>query len=305
MPVHECFSHGELEDYALGKLTVEISQYVTEHLMGCAECETVVASLDAASDTVVEFLKRPSQTDRFADEPVYQQALQKVKSLDPQHAEVVNQKTGKAASRATPAGTSDVDARSASSHDAPDVRDYRLLSKLGEGGMGAVFKAVHTKLDRTVALKVLPAERMRNEQSVIRFEREMKAVGKLDHPAIVRATDAGEIDGTWFLAMELIDGFNLAKLSDLCAPLPVADACELIRQAAIGLQYVHEQGMVHRDIKPSNLMLTESGQVKILDLGLAWSILPPRGRWRRSPEILGPRWGRNMCGSIRLMSAGR
>lgn len=97
----------------------------------------------------------------------------------------------------------------------------------------------------------------------------MKAVGQLDHPNIVQATDAGEADGSPYLVMELVDGIDLSKLVQRLGPLPVPDACELARQAALGLEHAHTHGMVHRDIKPSNLLLARSGQVKVLDLGLA------------------------------------
>jgi len=157
------------------------------------------------------------------------------------------------------------------------LREYRLLAKLGEGGMGAVYKALHTRLDRVVALKVLPTQRLGNEQAVARFSREMKAVGKLDHPNIVRATDAGEAEGTHYLVMELVDGLDLSQFVKQVGPPKIADACELIRQAAVGLQHAHEHDLVHRDVKPSNLMLTPGGVVKILDLGLALLHAEPGG----------------------------
>ena len=102
-----------------------------------------------------------------------------------------------------------------------------------------------------------------------RFHREMEAVGRLDHPNIVRAYDAGEAEGQFFLVMEFVDGANLSLLVRSGGPLDIADACEIIRQAAIGLQHAHEHGLVHRDVKPSNLMLATTGIVKVLDLGLA------------------------------------
>jgi serine/threonine protein kinase len=149
------------------------------------------------------------------------------------------------------------------------VRDYRLLEKLGEGGMGAVYKALHTRLGKIVALKLLRPARLANPQVVRRFEREMKAVGSLEHPRIVRAFDAGEHDGTHYLVMEHVEGVDLTTLSQCLGPLEVADACELARQCAEGLDHVHRHGLVHRDIKPSNLMLSHAGEVKLLDLGLA------------------------------------
>jgi len=147
--------------------------------------------------------------------------------------------------------------------------EYRLLEKLGEGGMGTVYRALHTGLGRIVALKVLSGGRTEDEQAVARFQREMKAVGRLDHPNIVRAHDAREIDGQLALVMEFVDGLDLGELVERLGPLPVADACELVRQAAAGLEHAHRHGLVHRDIKPSNLMLSAKGQVKVLDMGLA------------------------------------
>ena len=153
--------------------------------------------------------------------------------------------------------------------DPPQLGEYQLLERLGAGGMGTVYKALHTKLGREVAIKVLLKGRLEDENAVARFEREMKAIGALDHPNVVRATDAREVAGTRFLVMELLDGLDLEQIVRRCGPLPVADACEIVRQASLGLQCAHEHQLVHRDIKPSNLMLTSSGQVKILDLGLA------------------------------------
>ena len=135
--------------------------------------------------------------------------------------------------------------------------------------MGAVYKAFHTKLKRIVAVKLLPEYRQRSPEAVARFHREMEAVGRVDHPNIVRAHDAGEADGQFFLVMEFIEGVTLSSLVRRVGPLDVANACDIVRQAAVGLQHAHEHGLVHRDVKPSNLMLTTTGVVKVLDLGLA------------------------------------
>jgi hypothetical protein len=154
---------------------------------------------------------------------------------------------------------------------APPLRlgQYQLFERVGRGGMGAVYRALHTRLKKWVALKVLPPERVADARHVARFEREMEAVGMLDHRHVVRATDAGEAEGVHYLVMELVDGIDLHRLVRLRGPLPLGDACELVRQAATGLQYIHEHGLVHRDIKPSNLLLSAQGELKILDLGLA------------------------------------
>ena len=134
---------------------------------------------------------------------------------------------------------------------------YQIVRKLGQGGMGAVYEARHTKLKKTVAVKVLPPEMMKSPVLITRFEREMEAVGALDHPNIVRAMDAGEFHGTHFLVMEYVEGSDLSVLVKEHGALSVADACEAIRQAALGLQHAHEHGLVHRDIKPSNLLMAD------------------------------------------------
>ena len=146
---------------------------------------------------------------------------------------------------------------------------YQLLTELGRGGMGTVYRAMHTRLKRPVALKVLSIARMNDRRALARFQQEMEVVAPLDHPNIVRALDAGESDGWHFLVMPLVEGVDFGRLVRLRGPLPVAEASELIRQAALGLQHAHEHRLVHRDVKPSNLILDRSGVVKVLDLGIA------------------------------------
>lgn len=147
---------------------------------------------------------------------------------------------------------------------------YQLLDKLGEGGMGAVYKARHTKLGKLVAFKVLPPHVLDRPDALSRFEREMKAVGTLSHPNVVQALDAGDFGGVHYLSMEYVEGQDLHELVKAKGPMSVVNACKAIRQAAIGLAAAHKLGLVHRDIKPSNLFLTKvTGQIKILDMGLA------------------------------------
>lgn len=149
------------------------------------------------------------------------------------------------------------------------VSSYLLLDKLGEGGMGTVWKARHVHLKKLVALKLLSDKLLDSPDARERFRREAEAAGRLEHPNLVRATDAGDHDGMPFLVMELLDGADLARLTKERGPLAVAEACEALRQAALGLQHAHERGLVHRDFKPSNVMRTADGTVKVLDLGLA------------------------------------
>jgi WD40 repeat protein/tRNA A-37 threonylcarbamoyl transferase component Bud32 len=152
---------------------------------------------------------------------------------------------------------------------------YVLLEKLGEGGMGQVFKARHDLLGRVVAVKVIRKDRLAGPDAVRRFRQEVRAAAQLSHPNLVLAYDADEVRGMHFLVMEYVEGTDLARLVERSGRLPVAQACDYARQAALGLQHVHERGMVHRDVKPSNLLLSQpgregqSGLVKLLDLGLA------------------------------------
>jgi serine/threonine protein kinase len=149
------------------------------------------------------------------------------------------------------------------------VGPYQILKKLGQGGMGAVYQARHVKLDKLVALKVLAPHLVGDAEALQRFEREMKAVGKLEHPNIVRAMDAGQVGDTHYLVMEYVEGTDLQRVVKTDGPRPIGDACRLVRQAALALAYAHAHGLVHRDLKPSNLLLTSEGQLKVLDLGLA------------------------------------
>src|SRR5262245_7932404 len=128
---------------------------------------------------------------------------------------------------------------------------FALLEKLGEGGMGQVFRARDRKLDRVVALKVIRPERLTNQGTVRRFRREIQAAAQLNHPNIVRALDAAELEGSYLLVMEYVDnGIDLARWVKQHGAVPAAQACEYIRQAALGLQHAFEQELVHRDIKP-------------------------------------------------------
>ena len=146
---------------------------------------------------------------------------------------------------------------------------YRIQRQIGRGAMGAVYQAEHTKLRRTVAIKVLPKEFTDQPERLARFYKEMEAIGRLDHPNIVRAFDAGEFDDVHYLAMELVPGRDVFDVLQQVRRFDVASACEVIRQTALALQHVSDNHLVHRDIKPSNLLLTSDGMIKLLDLGIA------------------------------------
>ena len=147
--------------------------------------------------------------------------------------------------------------------------DYVLLDPLGKGGMGIVYRARHRRMDRLVALKTLTDRATESDDSVQRFQREVRAAARLSHPNIVAAYDAGEHDDTHYLVMELVDGIDLAKLVRQSGPLNASRAVDYVRQAATGFAYAHTQGIIHRDIKPQNLLVDRSQHVRILDMGLA------------------------------------
>ncbi|MBA4064469.1 MAG: hypothetical protein C0501_12295 [Isosphaera sp.] len=149
------------------------------------------------------------------------------------------------------------------------IGKYKVLEKLGAGGMAQVFLCEHKLMRRRVAIKVLPAAKADDPSSRERFYREARAVAAVDHPNIVRAYDIDQDENLHFLVMEYVDGTNLQDLVKRHGPLDVLRACHYVYGAAEGLRHAHEMGLVHRDIKPGNILLDRAGVVKILDLGLA------------------------------------
>jgi serine/threonine protein kinase len=272
----KCLSEKELSEFIQGKITAERVDQIAEHLEACDDCQSTVVMLGEKSDTFIEQLRSPAVPDALEAEDACQVAVERLAACSAE---------GRSGPTETLSAPGEVE----------QLGPYHIQGQLGVGGMGTVFEAVHSKLKRKVALKILPASRWINRAAVARFEREMEVIGQLDHPNIVRASDAGEENGMHYLVMEHVDGLDLSRLVNRVGPLAVADACEIARQAAIGLQYAHENHLVHRDIKPSNLMIArvksqgskvksqngddsvrlstlDSGRstsVKILDLGLA------------------------------------
>ncbi|QVL30650.1 serine/threonine protein kinase [Telmatocola sphagniphila] len=192
---------------------------------------------------------------------------------------------------------------------------YRILEEIGRGGMGRVFKAEHQTMSRVVALKILDPKLTKTDRARLLFQREVKAAAKLNHPNIVTAFDANQIADRCYLVMEYVDGPNLSDFVKKHGPLPVTQAADFIRQAALGLQFAHDLGMVHRDIKPANLLVQKntsksaanSFTVKILDFGLARlstsddgtidnseTILTNKQSVMGTPDYLAPEQARNI-----------
>ena len=253
--LHGCPEREELLAFHRGTLPLALIKSVATHIQKCAACESNLSTLLMDGDT--RSIPRPavSPADHQVNVQIEDSARLVLADLPIDFSRVSSNRLRKGSTRIL---------------DTPlQLGQYRLIEKIGQGGMGVVYKAWHERLHREVAIKFLPAEEFNDPIGIERMQREMAATGTLRHPNIVFATDAGESEGVHFLVMEHVPGIDLSRLLTRLGPLPLGDACELVRQAAMGLDHINSQGMVHRDLKPSNLMLSLDGTVKILDLGLA------------------------------------
>jgi serine/threonine protein kinase len=237
----------QLTAFGLGKLSEAAAATVAAHLESCPACRQVAA--------------------KAAPSPIADQArAAKPGSSSTPPRSSVTRVQGVAAGAAAP------EPAASPGNVPPELANhpkYRIIQELGRGGMGVVYEAVQTLMDRPVAIKVLNPSILEHPDTLPRFLAEVRAAAKLDHPNIVRAYDADQVGNLHLLVMEFVEGMSLADRVRQRGPVPVPHACHYARQAALGLQHAFERGMVHRDIKPQNLMLTPRGQVKVLDFGLA------------------------------------
>lgn len=258
----ECPTQRELREYLGGWSDSTHASRIENHLATCVDCDQYARDHEVAPDTLMQSLQStavepsgnqedrpetPSETERMKAALEHSRRLMDAppEPVGPRQSPVMMYTAGQ------------------------QLGAYKLLRPLGHGGMGAVYLASHSQLEKHVAIKLLPGMSADNDDVRTRFQREIRVVGRLNHPSIVAATDAGEIEGTPFLVMEYVAGRDLSCVVRTHGRLSVPDACELMRQVALGLSCAHAEGVVHRDVKPSNLMLDEAGQVKILDFGLA------------------------------------
>lgn len=264
-----CPEHVQLLALAEGTLTTEDTERLESHVAACEHCDARLASIEEQSDTLVRSLASLPVTDD--DETTFRDL----------QAELL--------ARPEPFGGNTATTEVFTSQVPLELilpfrlGNYELLEQIGAGAHGAVFRARHTRLEREVAIKLLlhaagPA--------VEEFLNEMRVVGQLDHPNIIRATDAGEHDGTYFLVMDFVPGLDVSSLLREVGSISVADACEIARQTALGLEVAHQHALVHRDVKTSNLLFTNRAQIKLLDLGLATIAASPS---RGTPAPSGPR----------------
>jgi serine/threonine protein kinase len=271
------FAQGTLSDKALGA--------VESHLTGCQRCRDTVVNV--RNDKLVELLRRAYRQTQCTS----LSSCSSTADFTPEsHAGV-----------SVPPPSS-LSSASSSAFWLPEALPdellhhprYRIRRLLGKGGMCSVYEAEHRLMRRSVALKVINRAFTASVDAVKRFRREVRAAARLSHPNIVAAFDADHVEGTHFLVMEYVEGVNLGRVVRERGPLPVSEACNYARQAALGLQHAHEQGMVHRDVKPDNMIRCAAGRVKILDFGLA-VLLAESGTGltddrtvMRTPEFMAP-----------------
>jgi serine/threonine protein kinase len=252
-PDEACPAKDMLSEFAIGEVDDADFAVVARHVEFCAECLKALCDVETPANPFVDAL-RDGRPDPWVDERECE-ALQA-------WASVLTVGCGPLFD-----GTDPIIVPTTGVGAPARIGPYELVHIIGEGGMGVVYQAIHVLLGKKVALKILPLNRT-NPGAVRRFQREWRALGALGHPHIVAAVDAGECDGFHFLATEFVEGCDLSIIKGR-TPLSWCDACELVRQAALGLACIHGSGLVHRDIKPSNLMLGRDGRLKILDFGLA------------------------------------
>ena len=247
----------QLNAFALGQLESADIDAVESHLASCETCCDTLKQMK--EDTFVGLLHVAAAAE--ADQPLDGRTeASDAPKASPRDAETLA--SGENPQPASDAGEATEGQAPATpgTFDLPDELvqhgRYRILQLLGSGGMGAVYLAAHRVMQRNVALKVINPKFLQSPQAVERLRREVEAAARLYHPNIVPAHDAEQAGNVHFLVMEYVEGTDLHKVLEERGPLPVAEACDYIRQAALGLQHAHERGMVHRDIKPQNLMVT-------------------------------------------------
>jgi serine/threonine protein kinase/formylglycine-generating enzyme required for sulfatase activity len=271
-PSQDCPTPEAWREFAAATLARQQHEALDSHLEACSACQETLAALDGTTGPLEQLLAglmKPAGAVAAESDPGYGRLIELAKSIRSRH-------VGEPL-------------RDSQSHRAETRRDvlppgtvlgaYVLGESIGAGGMGRVYQAVHQRMRRTVAVKVLSPRWLECDEAQGRFRREVESAARLSHPHVVTAFDAGEADGHLYLVMEYVPGRNLAEVVRQSGPLPLRAALEYVLQAARGLEHAHQMGIVHRDIKPGNLLRDDAGTVKVLDMGIArapWTD-PPGG----------------------------
>lgn len=250
----ECPEPQTVKRYAIGQFSDEEGDQLEKHFSECSSCADLLTAMESSSDSLVRHLPLVAGVSKeFTASRAWLEQLK----ASPQS--LVK------AQKITSRGNSDEQAI-----ELGNLGSYELMGILGRGGMGVIYTARHKQLGRDVAIKVINPQLVSGADAHARFDREIALLGKLDHPGIVTAIDAGRVSGVAYLVMERVDGVDLSSLLNHVGPLSIPEACEIIRQAALALAVAHQRDAIHRDIKPSNVMIERNGNVKLLDFGLAF-----------------------------------
>ena len=255
----------QLAALALGRLKPDARDRLQAHVATCASCETFLAQ--TPPETLKSLLQQSVPPRNTADQPT--SSFQREHVTNPA-IDMSPQARAPSAGEPSRGLPPPADGDDSIPRELRQQTKYRIVRLLGRGGMGSVYEVHHERMDRRQALKVINPELVDNPQALSRFEEEIKAVAKLDHPNIARAYDAESFGPLQAIVMEFVAGQTLHEFLKKRGRLSVMEACRCVRQACLGLQHAHERGIVHRDLKPQNLMLTQdTGIIKILDFGLA------------------------------------
>jgi len=275
----DCPSREQLIAYTLGKLPEKALQTVADHLETCGGCLAALSTVAEAEDSLVSQLRHPGVGTRqvgalpdgeeFLDEPQCQEAVRQFEAIGSEPSLVAQ--TDRVAGLSVP----------------KKLGRYQLLEELGRGGMGTVYLAEDTQLDRQVALKIPHFRAGENPDVLERFYREARAAAKIRHANLCPVYDVGEIDGFPYLSMAYIQGRSLARLLQGHVPLPQREAAEIVRKLALGVQEAHAQGVVHRDIKPSNVIVAPNGEPILTDFGLARTVEADRSKLTHFGVLVG------------------
>jgi serine/threonine protein kinase len=256
MNTNKCPTHQQLNQFVGGFLALDDHEKIEFHVDCCDDCQDTVVVLDEGGHTIVNQLISAIDPAESVSHPQLDSLVEQGKAVWREMSSSVKRGGDRETfAEQFPAGT--------------EMGNYVLQETLGAGSMGCVVKAYHQRMKRDVALKFISPELTNSPDVRMRFQREIEAAARLQHPNLIAAHDAGEFDGQHFLAMEYVRGRDLRQIVKRAGRLEMRQAVGYILQAARGLEHAHSVGVVHRDVKPGNLMLDEHKVVKVLDLGLA------------------------------------